>query len=43
MALAIPFHLSRGEFGGVVVNAVLGGLAAFIAWGRYKKSPIAER
>jgi uncharacterized membrane protein YphA (DoxX/SURF4 family) len=43
MALAIPFHLFRGEFGGMVVNAVLGGIAAFIAWGRFKKAPIAPR
>jgi putative oxidoreductase len=43
MALAIPFHLARSEPQGVVVNLVLGSVAAFIAWGRYKKSPIAER
>ena len=43
MALAIPFHAARGETGGIVFNFVLGGLAAFIAWGRWKKAPIASR
>jgi uncharacterized membrane protein YphA (DoxX/SURF4 family) len=43
MVLAAIFHLSRGEFGAVPVNALLGGLAAFVAWGRGKKAPIAAR
>lgn len=43
MVLAAGFHASRGEFGGIAVNAVLGGLAAFVAWGRYQKAPIAPR
>lgn len=43
MLLASVFHLSRGEVGSVPVNAVLGGLAAFIAWGRWKKAPITAR
>jgi putative oxidoreductase len=43
MALAIPFHLVRGEYFGMVVNSILGSIAAFIAWGRYKKAPIAAR
>jgi uncharacterized membrane protein YphA (DoxX/SURF4 family) len=43
MALAIPFHISRGEAPFTLVNAVLGGLAAFVAWGRFKKAPIAPR
>lgn len=43
MALASMFHLTRGEWGGIVVNAVLGGVAAFIAWGRYRKAPIPSR
>jgi hypothetical protein len=33
MVLAALFHLRRHE-AGAVINAVLGGLAAFIAWGR---------
>jgi uncharacterized membrane protein YphA (DoxX/SURF4 family) len=43
MALAAIFHATRGEWGGIVVNLVLGGIAAFIAWGRTKKVPIAPR
>jgi hypothetical protein len=43
MALAIPFHISRGEAPFTLVNLVLGGLAAFVAWGRYQKAPIAPR
>lgn len=43
MAFAAVFHATRGEVGGIVVNVVLGGIAAFIAWGRYKKAPILPR
>ena len=40
MVLAMAFHLSRGELQATPVNIVLGGLAAFVAWGRTKKVPI---
>jgi uncharacterized membrane protein YphA (DoxX/SURF4 family) len=43
MALAAIFHATRGEWGGIAVNLVLGGIAAFIAWGRTKKVPILPR
>lgn len=43
MLLASAFHLSRGEAAAVPVNLVLGGLAAFIAWGRFRKAPISVR
>ena len=43
MALAIPFHLSRGERDAVVINLVLGSLAAFVAWGRMRKARIPAR
>ncbi len=43
MALAAAFHVSRGELGVVPVNFFLGGLAALVAWGRYKKAPISPR
>jgi hypothetical protein len=43
MALASVFHATRGEPGGIVVNVLLGGVAAFVAWGRYRKAPIASR
>jgi|SRR5687768_1344272 len=34
MALAIPFHLVRAEMSAIVINLVLGSLAALVAWGR---------
>lgn len=34
MILAAILHIVQGEFSGVGVNAVLGALAAFVAWGR---------
>jgi uncharacterized membrane protein len=43
MALATVFHLTRGEPQGVVANVIWGGLAAFIAWGRFRAAPIAPR
>ncbi len=43
MILAAGLHVVRGEFSAVPVNLVLGGLAAFVAWGRFKKAPIAAR
>jgi uncharacterized membrane protein YphA (DoxX/SURF4 family) len=43
MVLAIAFHLSRGEPGALPVLIVVGGLAALVAWGRWKKAPIAAR
>jgi putative oxidoreductase len=43
MILATIFHISRGEFQALPITLILGGLAAFVAWGRYKKAPIAPR
>ena len=43
MALAVPFHLVRGETGAIVLNLGLGSLAAFVAWGRARRSPISAR
>jgi len=43
MALASVFHATRAEPGGIVVNLLLGSIAAFVAWGRYRKAPIAAR
>jgi putative oxidoreductase len=34
MTLAFVFHIQRGEWDALPVNAVLGALAAFVAWGR---------
>ena len=40
MILAMAFHLSRGEAQALPINIVLGGLAAFVAWGRTARAPI---
>jgi putative oxidoreductase len=40
MILAMAFHLSRGEVQATPINIALGGMAAFVAWGRTKKVPI---
>ena len=40
MILAMGFHVSRGEAGALPFNIVLGGLAAFVAWGRTSRAPI---
>ena len=43
MGLAAGFHLVRGEMAALGAPLVLGTLAAFVAWGRSKKAPIAAR
>jgi uncharacterized membrane protein YphA (DoxX/SURF4 family) len=43
MILAMAFHLSRGESEALPTNLILGGLAAFVAWGRTNRAPIAPR
>jgi putative oxidoreductase len=43
MLLASIFHVTRGEFQALPFNLVLGALAAFVAWGRFRKAPIAAR
>ena len=43
MVLAAGFHAMRGELPIIGVNAILGALALFVAWGRYKKAPIPPR
>jgi putative oxidoreductase len=43
MLFAAIFHVVRGEFGALPINFALGALAAFVAWGRWKKAPIAPR
>jgi hypothetical protein len=42
-ALAIPFHLTRGEVAATPFNVVLLALALFVIWGRLKKAPILPR
>jgi hypothetical protein len=41
MVLASGLHLSLGEK--PIVQVILGGLAAFVAWGRFRKAPIKPR
>jgi putative oxidoreductase len=43
MVLASLFHLSRGEYGVIPMTAVLGMVAAFVAWGRAYGRPIPAR
>ncbi len=43
MVLAAGLHLSRGELAVLPVNVLLGGVAAFVAYARLVKAPIAQR
>ncbi len=42
-ALAIPFHLIRGEANLLGFNLIYVALAVFVLWGRARKAPIAPR
>ena len=41
MVLACCLHLSLGE--PPIVQVILGGLATFVVWGRFRKAPITPR
>lgn len=43
MICAIIFHVSRGEASLTGANIIAGFMAAFIAWGRFKKVPITSK
>lgn len=43
MVFAIIFHITRSEFPAIGFNIILALLAAFIAWGRFKKAPISAK
>jgi putative oxidoreductase len=43
MFLAIPFHISRGEANVIGLHMVVFALALFVAWGRFRRAPIAPR
>lgn len=43
MVCASIFHIVRGEASVIGVNIVFAGMAAFVAWGRFKKVPIASK
>jgi uncharacterized membrane protein YphA (DoxX/SURF4 family) len=43
MLFAAVFHISRGETPAIGMNFVLIAIAAFVAWGRFKKAPIVPK
>jgi uncharacterized membrane protein YphA (DoxX/SURF4 family) len=43
MVLASALHASRGEFFALPMTLGLLAMAVFVAWGRFKKAPIAPR
>lgn len=43
MVLAAGVHVSLGEAALATPSVVLGALAAFVAWGRFTKAPIAPK
>ena len=43
MGLAIPFHIMRGEANVIGIHVIVVALSVFVAWGRYRKAPIAPR
>jgi len=43
MVFALVYHITKGEYESLGMNVILGATAFFIAWGRYKKVPIAEK
>lgn len=43
MVLAFGHHAVRSEWTSLPMNVVLGALAAFVAWGRFKRAPLPGR
>lgn len=43
MVMAAIFHLMRGEYPAIGVNLGFAALAAFVAWGRFRKVIIEEK
>jgi len=43
MLFAAVFHISRGELPAIIPTLILLALAAFVAYGRWKRAPIASR
>lgn len=43
MTFAAIYHISKSEFPAIGVNVILGSIALFIAWGRYKKARVSGR
>jgi uncharacterized membrane protein YphA (DoxX/SURF4 family) len=40
---AMVWHIQRGEYSNIVMNLILAGLAAFVAYGRWKLVPLQDR
>jgi uncharacterized membrane protein YphA (DoxX/SURF4 family) len=43
MVGAMVWHIQRGEMSNIVMNVILAAIAGFIAYGRWKLSPLADR
>jgi putative oxidoreductase len=43
MVLAAGHHVIYDEISAIMPNLILGSLAAFVAWGRFKISPISKK
>jgi hypothetical protein len=43
MFCASAFHISRGEGSQIGFNVLFAALSAFVAWGRWRKAPIAPK
>jgi uncharacterized membrane protein len=43
MVLAALFHIMRGEATVIGFHIIVAALAAFVAWGRWRRAPIASR
>lgn len=43
MIFSFIYHINKGEYEALGINVVLGAIALFIAWGRYKKVPIVAK
>jgi uncharacterized membrane protein YphA (DoxX/SURF4 family) len=40
---AVVWHLLRNEFPNIVMNLILAGIAGFVAYGRWRLSPLKEK
>ena len=43
MAGAVVWHITRNEFANIFLNIILMGLAGFVAYGRWKLSPLKDK
>ena len=43
MAGAVVWHVTRNEFANIFINIILMGLAGFVAYGRWKLSPLKDK